>query len=300
MSPVRHTGISKITLETGVRRSNKNKMSNGMSKTILIILFMGMLTFGYYALVFEPNNIKIERQVVAIENLPQTFDGVKIAQLSDLHSLWFGSQEKRILEILEELKPDFVFITGDFVDPTTKITKGVESVTKLWGELGNEYKNRIFGVFGNHDTPLVRNLLKRSGITILENENKKIFINNEFIYLIGVDDPWTGRHNLAKAMEGIETEAPKILLSHSPDIIEEIKKEKIDIDLILAGHTHGGQVRIPFLGAPWTPSKYGQKYAQGLFEINSTYLYVNRGIGTSLLPIRFNCPPEITLIKLQK
>ncbi len=271
-----------------------------MNKIILIIFLPLFLVFGYYILFFEPNNIQIEKQVIAIENLPQRFDGVKIVQLSDFHSLWFGSREKKVLEMLEELKPDFVFITGDFVDPITKaITdRKLNSVKIFWQKLGEKYENRIFGVLGNHDTKFVKNYLIESGITILDNENKKLILNNEHIYLVGVDDPWTRRANLSKAMEGIENEGPKILLAHAAEIIDEAVREKID--LVLVGHTHGGQINFPVLEWLQPLSEYGRKYTSGLFRIEDTYLYVNRGIGTSILPIRFNCPPEITLIELQK
>jgi predicted MPP superfamily phosphohydrolase len=272
-----------------------------MKKMILIIFLFGILILGYYAMIFEPNNIQIERQVITIKNLPQSFVGVKIIQLSDLHSLLFGFREKKVLKILEKLKPDFVFITGDFIDPLTKaITdKELRSVEIFWQKLAKKYENRIFGVLGNHDTDIVKDLLKRSGIKILDNENKKIFIDNKFIYLIGIDDPRTGRDNLTKAMEEIENDISKILLAHAPEIINEAVEK--NIDLVLVGDTHGGQVNIPPFGRLINPilSKYGQKYTNGLFKVDFTYLYVNRGIGTSLLPIRFNCPPEITLIELQ-
>lgn len=251
--------------------------------------------------IFEPNNIKVERQVITIRNLPQSFEGIKIIHLSDFHSLWFGPREKKVLTILEKINPDFIFITGDFVDPITKLItdRELNSVKVFWQELGKKYENRIFGVLGNHDNFLVRNLLEESGITILENENKKLNLNKEFIFLIGVDDPWTGRDNLPKAIKGVRENIPKILLAHGPEIIDEATKEKID--LVLVGHTHGGQVNIPFLGKLIQPlSGYGRKYTSGLFKVDSTYLYVNRGIGTSFFPIRFLCQPEITLIELKR
>ena len=268
-----------------------------MNNVILIIFLLGVLLF----VVFEPSNIQFERQVITIKNLPQSFDGIKIVHLSDFHSLWFGSREKKVLRILEQLKPDFIFITGDFVDLTTKaITdRKLSSIKIFWERLGEKYKNRIFGVLGNHDTEMVKNLLEKSGIIILDNKNKKLEREKEFIFLIGVNDPWTGRDDLSKAMEGIEENRPKILLAHAAEIIDEAVEQ--EIDLVLVGHTHGGQVNIPVLGRAVQPlSEYGRKYLQGLFKIESTYLYVNRGVGTSLFPIRFNCPPEITLIELRK
>lgn len=277
-------------------------------------------------IVFEPNNLQIERQVITIKNLPQSFEGVKIVQLSDFHSYWFGFREKRILEILKDLNPDFIFLTGDFIDPITEFMtdKDLSSVRIFWQEMGKKYQDRIFAVLGNHDPKKVKYYLKEEGIRVLNNENQKIFINNEFIYpvrdfgnknegqkkhisngvyLIGVDDPATGQADLAIAMKGIKNNVPKILLAHGPEIMAQ-KPDKKGIDLILVGHTHGGQINIPVLTKILRPlkplSEWGHKYLAGLFEINSTYLYVNRGVGTSLMPIRFNCPPEITLIELRK
>lgn len=275
-----------------------------MKSFIKIILLILILVFGYYSVVFEPNNIKIERQVIFIKNLSQSFDGIRIVQLSDFHSLWFGNREKRVLAILEEINPDFVFVTGDFVDPITKLItdRKLKSVKVFWQELGKKYQGRIFGVLGNHDSKIVKNYLEETRITILDNKNKKIFFGDEFngVYLIGVDDPFTGRDDLSGAIKGIKDDnITKILLAHAPEIIDEAIEK--NIDLILVGHTHGGLVNIPILGMLIQPlSRYGRKYTKGLFKINSTYLYVNRGIGTSVFPARFNCSPEITLIELRK
>ena len=275
-----------------------------MNKIILIIFFIIILVFGYYAVIFEPNNIKIEKQVITIKNLPQVVDGVKIIQLSDFHSYWFGPREKRILEIVEGLEPDFVFLTGDFIDPITEtITdRDLSSVKIFWQELGKRHQGQIFAVLGNHDNKKVGEYLEKKGIPVLDNENKKIFFGPDYFYLIGVDDPASGRSDLTKAMKGIKSDAPKILLVHGPEIMADFPERK-GIDLILAGHTHAGQINIPFLNWliwPLLPlSDYGRLYLSGLFKIENTYLYVNRGIGTSMIPVRINCPPEITLIYLR-
>lgn len=272
-------------------------------KIIHLILLLGILILGYYMIIFKPNNLQIERQVLVIENLPKSFNRMKIVHLTDLHSYWFGPREKRVLEILEKLKPDFVFITGDFIDSTTKLItdRDLSSVKIFWQKLGEKYENRIFAVLGNHDPGFLKNLLEENYINVLDNENKKIFINGDFIYLVGVDDPRTGRDDLLKAMKGIQKNRPKILLAHSPDIITKAVEKRIN--LVLVGDTHGGQVNIPVINPileylkPLT--KYGRKYTKGLFKIEETYLYVNSGVGTSVFPIRFNCPPEIVLIELR-
>lgn len=281
-----------------------------MKKLILILILSGILVFGYYIMIFEPNNIKIEKETIIIKNLPgdqdtdnsglpKLLNKIKIVQLSDFHSWWFGPREKKVLKILKELNPDFVFITGDFVDPITKAISDRElnSVKIFWQKLVQQHKNQVFAVLGNHDTKKVKNYLKDAGIQVLSNENKKIFLDDDYFYLIGVNDPTTHQDNLEKAVKEIKKGVLKILLSHGPEIIDEAVKEKID--LVLAGDTHGGQFNFPILRNLIHPlSKYGEKYKSGLFEINTTFLYVNRGIGTSFFPIRFNCPPEITFIEL--
>jgi len=282
----------------------KNITKNRKRKLFLILVFLiSLIALFWYSFIFEPNNIQVEKISIEIENLPEEFEGVKIVHLTDFHSKDFGVKEKRILEIVEDLDPDFVFITGDFIDHTTK---DVDSCQEFWRELGDRYQGKIFGVLGNHeyliehiDANSIENLLEESGIVILKNENKKIFYNDKnYIYLIGVDDPDTGRDDLPKAIINTEENIPKILLAHSPDIIDNLQKEKVS--LILVGHTHGGQVVIPFVKPFWTPTENRGKYASGLFEINDTYLYVSRGIGTTALPIRFNCSPEVTMIELKK
>ncbi|MGB2762322.1 MAG: metallophosphoesterase [Minisyncoccales bacterium] len=285
----------------------RNIAKNKKRKLFLAIVLLISLAFlGWYSFLFEPNNIKIERISVEIENLSKSFDGVKIIHLTDFHSRNFGEREKKILEIIKKLNPDFIFITGDFIDHTTE---DIDSCQEFWRELGKQEQGKIFGVFGNHEhywnknfsINSLKNLLEESEIIILSNENKKIFRDDGYFYLVGVDDPDTGNDDLGKAMGETEKNIPKILLAHSPDIInnlDSLGKEKID--LILAGHTHGGQIRIPFIRPFWVPTKNRGKYASGLFKVGSVYLYVNRGIGTTILPIRFNCPPEIAVIELRK
>ena len=275
-------------------------------KMLLSLIFLVSLAIlGGYCLLFEPNNIQIEKISVEIENLPESFDGTKIVHLTDFHSYGFNKREKKVLEMVDQLDPDFVFITGDFVDRTTQ---DINSVQEFWQELGNQYQGKIFGVLGNHeygnknaDSDSLEELLEESGIVILSNENRKIFQDDEYIYLVGVDDPDTGNDDLKKAAVSTEKDIPKILLAHSPDIINNLDSLKEEeIDLILAGHTHGGQIGIPFVRPFWVPTKNRGKYASGLFIFDSVHLYVNRGVGLSVLPIRFNCPPEITVIELQK
>lgn len=263
------------------------------------ILILAIILLGFRIFFVESKTIKIEEIEIRIKNLPVSFKEIKIAHLSDFHSKNFGEGEKEITENLKRLNPDLVFITGDFIDWTTK---DLNSCQDFWKELAKNYSGKIFGVLGNHEHrhpkfKTVKNLLKESGIKILENESEKIEKEGDFIYLIGADDPREGYDDIGKAMENAEDDAPKILLAHSPEIFRKVKEK--NIDLVLVGHTHGGQINIPFLVDFFLPLKHDKKYKSGLFKENSTYLYVNRGIGTTVLPLRFNSPPEITLIKLK-
>ena len=275
-----------------------------MKKLFFLLPFLFFVTILiWYSFIFEPNNIQIERISVKIENLPESFDNIKIVHLTDFHSDGFSKREKRVLKILENIDPDLIFITGDFIDHSSK---DLESCEKFWSELSGRYQGKVFGVLGNHEhwikspnITAIEGLLEKNGIPILNNENKKIFQGDEFIYLLGVDDPDSKKDDLPKAMIGTEENISKILLAHSPDIIDNLQGEKVD--LILAGHTHGGQIVIPFVKPFWVPTENHGKYVSGLFRVNDTNLYVNRGIGLSpALPIRFNCSPEITVIKLKQ
>ena len=266
--------------------------------TFFLISFLVLA--GIWGVFIEPNRIKVEKLSLKIKDLPSSFENLKILHLSDFHSCDFGQKEKKILKILSQLSPDFIFITGDIVDWSTR---DFESCRKFWKELSKNYQGRTFGVYGNHDhrNKNFRDLdafLKESKIEILNNESRIIEKGEDFIYLIGVDDPHLGYDNIENAMKGIESNTSKILLAHSPEIFRKIKEK--DINLVLAGHTHGGQINIPFFSYFVLPLKYDKKYKSGLFEENSTYLYVSRGIGETVLPIRINAFPEVTLITLLK
>lgn len=268
-------------------------------KIFLGILILSIILISVWSFFIEPNFIKIEEISIKIENLPPSFKGIKIAHLSDFHSKKFGKRERKVLKILSDLNPNFIFITGDIINWNTK---NLSSCQIFWKELSKNFKNKIFVVYGNHDHwnrnfQTFDEFFRESGIKVLNNQSEKIEKNGEFIYLIGVDDPNLGYDNLSKAMGKIEIndKNPKILLAHSPEIFRKIKNSFFQINLILTGHTHGGQVDIPFLTNLILPLKYDKKYKRGFFKESLTHLYVNRGVGFSGLPMRLNCFPEITL-----
>ena len=282
-------------------RKEKGVLVNSVMIFLEIIGVLFLIILVVYLLFIEPFHIVLERRNIFLKKLPSNFDGLKIIQISDLHSKKFGKKEKRILEIISQQKVDFLFITGDINEACTS---KIKSNSEFWEELGKTNPSCVYAVFGNHlyddekINPIVlKNILEKSGVEVLNNESIKLEREGEYIWLLGVNDPHTNHHNLSKALQRVDSFSTKILLAHSPEIIDDLKTG--DVDLILTGHTHGGQVRIPYIRPFWVPTNYRGKYERGLFKIKGAYMYVNRGIGTKKLPIRFNSSPEITLFTLK-
>jgi predicted MPP superfamily phosphohydrolase len=275
------------------------------SLRLSILAFLG---FGFE----RRNNIKTEFIRLNFSNLPPSFNGFRIVQISDLHaSYWVG--KKYLMGVVEEvnkLKKDLLVITGDI------ITGAVNDFWKRWlptakGDhlamvidvLSNLKDCDKMAVLGNHDqwdgietqNRLVSEL-ERIGFFVLRNSSIPLSRGKESIYVAGTDDVWF-TYDFTKAMREVPKNAFKILLSHSPDVTTDIDKD-MQIDLTLCGHTHGGQVNIPYLSHHFLPINNSLKYLAGLIKEPYGYTYVNRGIGTLVFPFRFCAPPEITYFRL--
>ncbi len=246
-----------------------------------------------YVIAIEPNWITVERVAIHDQALANSLAGLKIVQISDIHirnELRF--REQQLIEVINDLQPDLLFITGDFLQNIDELRALEELLNRVTARYG------VYGVTGNTDyhrfnvDELVKQLAP-TGLIMLRNEHRRIELGNgKVLWLAGVDDPVTKRDNLKKALAGIPTGEPVLLLAHGPNIISKAVKEKIN--LVLVGHTHGGQVGIPFLVRL---SNYANRttYLSGLFEEGATKMYVNRGVGTKTLPVRLFCRPEVTL-----
>ncbi|MEK7689203.1 MAG: metallophosphoesterase [Deltaproteobacteria bacterium] len=257
----------------------------------------GLIADGVF---FEPRRIVVEKKTVAINILPQVFEGFRICQLTDIHHSPFVGIKfiEKVVEEANTLKPDLMVLTGDYVDDSHKyIEPAVSALRKL------KSPNGIMAVLGNHDhwagVELTKDVFNKYRVPVITNSNKLIEIKDKAICIAGVGDFMEGTQDLKAAFHGVSNDISRILLSHNPDYAEVMSKTE-RVDLVLAGHTHGGQVRLPFSIAPVTMSKYGQKYTGGLVRLPHTQVYVSRGIGVVGFPIRFNCPPEITLITLTR
>lgn len=260
---------------------------------------VGLGCFSYGAAVRD--HVEVSRVEVKITNLPTAFDGLTIAQLSDIHhGLYTGLDYiHRCVEIVNGLKADVIALTGDFTFSGKKYVEPcAEALHGLTARVG------VYAVLGNHDYYVgashVARALKNAGCNVMIDALDRLEYRGDKLWLVGVDDLYYGTTNLPQLMRDVPREAARIGLAHNPDFIEEFAARNQHVDLMISGHTHGGQIRLPVLGAPQISSDYGQRYAIGLNRKDSMQVYTTRGIGTILLPTRFDCPPEIVLFTLRQ
>lgn len=253
------------------------------------------IAYGYNV---EPHRIQVERVALALPRLPGAFDGLTIAHLSDLHLGPYVSEEHllRAVQMTNALKPDVIALTGDLVNSSWRfIQPCAEIISKFEAPLG------VYAVLGNHDywvgfLELMLQQMQKARVTLLRNQAIPLTRGRSTIYLVGIDDLLQRLANVRRALDRVPSNACKIALMHEPDFAD--ISAQAEIDLQLSGHSHGGQVRLPFIG-PLVLPKYGKKYPMGLYRVgNFTRLYTTRGVGVLPPAVRFNCPPEITLLTL--
>lgn len=252
--------------------------------------------------VWEASCVRIDRRTVALPHLPEPFVGKTIAVLADLHLGPHVSRAfvRKTVRLANSLGPDLFALVGDYghrgKQATTQLVPCVEELGELRAPLG------VFSVPGNHDMHDDGNTYRRAvagtPITDLTNASACVACEGERLWLAGVDDLWWGRPNLARALEKVPDRAAVVLLCHNPDFMEERPDPRVG--LALSGHTHGGQVYLPVAGAPWTPTKYGDKYRHGLVQGPASRVLVSRGLGESGVPLRIGSPPEINLVTLER
>lgn len=253
-----------------------------------------------YGTKVERHRIVVERRDIALPGLPESLDGFRIAQLSDLHLEPWTKADAIAAAVLvtNGLKPDLIVITGDFISSSVKPAGLLaEILSKL------EAPHGVLGCLGNHDVwhqpwVLQKELAGRQ-IQILRNQGMRLHTDRGSLFIAGVDSAWAGKPQLRPALRDWKEHEPLVVLAHEPDVADRFAESGI-AGLQLSGHTHGGQVCIPALTpiALRLPS-WGKKYVQGQYRVGNLRLYVNRGIGCVGLPVRFACPPEVTEITLR-
>ena len=285
---------------------NSEKLSR---RLFLRSALLGTGALALYAGEFERHWLDVVHQSISIKGLAPAFEGVKIAQLSDIHLDEF-TEPFLLHEAVDRInreRPDYVFLTGDYVTsdvlPKSLSIKAAGRCGPLLA--GLQCKER-YAVFGNHDVRAgeleVAEAMGEANLVFLRNTHVPLERKGGRIWLAGIDDPVCGKPDQGAAIppsiRNIPNE-PVILMCHAPDYIDRLHAHPTGqaISLVLSGHTHGGQIRLPLLGPLYLPS-WGRKYVEGLFTVGSMQLYVNRGIGSVGVPFRFDCRPEITIFTL--
>lgn len=250
---------------------------------------------GVYGAKLEPSWLKLERLRIPITGLPVAFDGYRLIQLTDLHLITEASRQliDRAVSMVLERAPDLITLTGDYVSEHLDAGGLYDALRPLAATDG------VWASLGNHDHWVdaggVRQVLADAGIKELSNSSTMIMREGAAIWLAGVDDIWERHHDLSAALADVPADGQVILLAHEPDYADQVYPTG-RVALQLSGHSHGGQVRLPLIGAPVLPY-LGRKYPYGLRCLGDMWLYTNRGVG-NLIPVRVNCRPEVTEITL--
>jgi uncharacterized protein len=265
----------------------------------LAVALIALLVGGLWAFWLEPSALTVAEERISLRWSAR--GSVRIAILTDLHvgSPFNGIEKLReIVDRTNAARPDIVCILGDLV-----IQGVIGGRFVAPEEIATELKRLrapagIVAVLGNHDGWLnhdrVRDALERNDIRVLEETAARRETPAGPLWIAGISDLWTGRHDIAAALAAVKNDgAAVILLTHNPDVFPLVPER---VALTLAGHTHGGQVRLPFVGRPIVPSQFGQRYAAGHVVEGSRHLFVATGLGTSILPVRFRVPPAVTML----
>lgn len=246
---------------------------------------------------YEAGSVRIERPTIALPNLPASFDKLRIAFLTDIHHGPYVGLDyvASIVRTTLALGPDLILHGGDYISKDAKyVAPCFEMLAGLKAPLG------VFGVLGDHDyrhgVEETKAAMQAAGIAELTNRGVWLERGTSRLRLGGVDDLWYGKPDVRPALGDASTSDACLVVSHNPDFVEKMWDSRVG--LAFSGHTHGGQVYVPGYGAPIVPSRYGQKYLQGLVQAPVTRVYVSRGLGTVTPPMRYNSHPELTLATL--
>jgi uncharacterized protein len=282
------------------------RRSIGRRRFLGLTAVLGAAVLAGDSLLLEPNRPQLDRQELTLARWPVALDGYKIAVLSDFHydPVFSVHPLHAAIPIVNALQPDLIALTGDFVTEPTfgrnrrKAAYAAEPCSSLLRQM--KAPHGLWAVMGNHDAitdaQLVTSILRSTGIQVLSNQSTPIEHAGARFWLSGVDDVLKGHSDLDATLANVPSGEPTVLMAHEPDYADFVARHPVDLQL--SGHSHGGQVRLPFLPPFYEPA-LARKYVAGLFRVGPLTLYTNRGLGTIGLPIRFDCPPEVTLITLR-
>lgn len=275
----------------------------GIGLAVVAVVTVVSIGVAAWAFVIEPASLRVVEHPLVIAGWPTACNDLRIAVLADLHVGSPFNGLDRLADIVERTnatKPDLVLLPGDFV--IQHVIGGTfvapEDIAAVLA--GLRAPAGVFAVLGNHDwvlgAPRVRAALARASIPVLDDAALVLAHRGCRFRLIGVSDLWEGPHDVARALASVPASGPAILFTHNPDVFAIVPSS---VDLVVAGHTHGGQVDLPLLGRLVVPSSFGRRYAAGHVVENGHHLFVSTGIGTSIVPVRFRVPPEISVLVIR-
>jgi uncharacterized protein len=273
----------------------RRRLTRAFQKIALVALaiFLGI----FYVTRVEPSWIEVRAISMPLPHLAPQFSGYRVVQLSDIHADRWMTAERlaKIVHRVNELKPDLVVLTGDFVTGSAEeFSPNLVAFSEL------HPVDKTLAVMGNHDVwtnPLmIQGVLEAAGVQVLNNQVATLQRKSAQLSIAGVDDIWSKRARLDRVLAALPSEGAAILLAHEPDFAEQSAATG-RFDLELSGHSHGGQVKLPFVKRVLPPLAY--KYPIGQYKVGNMIQYTNRGVGTSGLHLRFNCRPEITVFTLE-
>ncbi len=297
------SGLGKAASATVMRRGILVKLSTGLG----LLATLSLLGLAAWGVLVEPSRLTVRRYTVPIADLPTWAEGLRIVQVSDTH---YGPYIhlpyiRKVVAKANSLDPDVVVLTGDYIHRTPRgIPDGIEALTQLEAPLGR------FAVLGNHDhwadAPAISRAFTEGGVRMLDGQHVYLTADGptdgeapDALCLAGLGDLWEDEQPVEASLEGVDPATPRIVLSHNPDYAEYVP-EGLRVDLIMAGHTHGGQVYVPGKGTPKIPSRFGQWYAGGLCRGPRCRVLVSRGVGLAYLPVRLGIRPEIVELTLTR
>ena len=272
-------------------------------RAIIGLVVLLIVSCGIWGFFIEPNRLVVHQETIQIDSWPKELSGLRIALIADIHTggPFINDQKLRqIVELTNQQNPDLIVLLGDYMSPNSWHSHRVEpevtaaALKDLKAPLG------VYSVLGNHDWwyngEKVRRAFEQNGIPVLDDEVVEIKWRNSSFWLVGLADLWTRPQHINETIAKVPPGSTVIAMTHNPDIFPSLPRS---VPLLLAAHTHGGQVNLPLIGRPVEPSQFGQRYAVGHVFENDHHMFVTTGIGTSILPVRFRVPPEIVLLTLK-
>jgi predicted MPP superfamily phosphohydrolase len=277
-------------------RRTSARLNSGAPPPTALRALAANLSQAARAALAERYRLSVEHHAIFLRRLPRPLNGLRIVQLSDIHHSPFtgSAQIKHAVETANTLEPDVIALTGDYVSHAREFAA---PCAEMLGRLRARYG--VYAVLGNHDhwtdAPLITDLFRAEGIRVLINEGMHFEQKGAAFWLAGVDDTMVGLEDLPLALAGARADEMKLLLAHNPIILR--RAARAGVDLVLSGHTHGGQ--IAWRSERSASGRPRRRLLRGLGSRAETQIYVTRGLGTSVLPIRYGCPPEVSLLELR-